>query len=106
MIKLSISPEIDLLRSEFKAWLSTNPPPRAHDTSLETFQRIGREWHSTLAGAQWLGTHWPVAYGGRGKTLVEEAVIQEELARTGAPQILGLFGITMVGPVLISHGTD
>lgn len=106
MIKLSISPEIDLLRSEFKAWLSAHPPPKAQDSSLETFQRIGREWHRTLAASQWLGTHWPVAYGGRGKTLVEEAVIQEELARTGAPQILGLFGITMVGPVLISHGTD
>lgn len=106
MIKLSISPEIDLLRSEFKSWLSANPPPKAVDTSLETFQAIGREWHRTLAAAQWLGTHWPVAYGGRGKTLVEEAVIQEELARTGAPQILGLFGITMVGPVLISHGSE
>jgi alkylation response protein AidB-like acyl-CoA dehydrogenase len=37
---------------------------------------------------------------------VEEAIVQEELVRVSAPQILGLFGITMVGPVLIAHGTE
>jgi alkylation response protein AidB-like acyl-CoA dehydrogenase len=37
--------------------------------------------------------------------LVEEAIVQEELVRVSAPQILGLFGLTMVGPVIISHGT-
>lgn len=106
MIKLSISAEIDSFREEFRTWLSTNKPPTFDDTSLETFQSIGREWHERLAASGWLGVHWPKQFGGKGRTLVEEAVIQEELARVGAPQILGLFGLTMVGPVLISHGSE
>ena len=106
MIKLSISPEIDSFREEFRVWLSSNPPPVYTDSSLETFEKVGREWHRCLADAGWLGNHWPEKFGGKSRTLVEEAVVQEELARIGAPQILGLFGITMVGPVLISHGSD
>jgi alkylation response protein AidB-like acyl-CoA dehydrogenase len=36
---------------------------------------------------------------------VEEAILQEELGKARAPQVVGLFGLTMVGPVLIRHGT-
>jgi alkylation response protein AidB-like acyl-CoA dehydrogenase len=54
----------------------------------------------------WIGTHWPLQWGGRGLSLVEEAIVQEELVRVEAPQVLGLFGLTMVGPVLIAHGSD
>jgi len=58
-----------------------------------------------LAASNWVGVHWPTEYGGRGLSLVEEAVLQEELVNVSAPQLLGLFGLTMVGPVLIKHGT-
>jgi alkylation response protein AidB-like acyl-CoA dehydrogenase len=106
VLKLSISEQSEKFRSEFRAWLASNPPPKTSDTSLETFEKVGRAWQKTLAAAGWLGTHWPKDFGGRGLSLVEEAIVQEELVRVAAPQILGLFGITMVGPVLISHGTE
>jgi alkylation response protein AidB-like acyl-CoA dehydrogenase len=106
VLKLSISEQSEKFRSEFRVWLASNPPPKTPDTSLETFEKVGRAWQKTLASAGWLGTHWPKDFGGRGLSLVEEAIVQEELVRVAAPQILGLFGITMVGPVLISHGTE
>lgn len=106
MLKLSISPQSEQFRSTFREWLEKNPPPKVDDTSLDSFERTGRAWQQTLASAQWIGTHWPKEYGGRGLSLVEEAIVQEELVRVSAPQILGLFGLTMVGPVLINHGTD
>jgi alkylation response protein AidB-like acyl-CoA dehydrogenase len=107
VLKLSISETSEQFRESFREWLAQNPVPEAHDqTSLDEFQRVGRAWQRTLSGGGWLGTHWPKEYGGRGLSLVEEAIVQEELVRVGAPQILGLFGLTMVGPVLISHGTD
>jgi alkylation response protein AidB-like acyl-CoA dehydrogenase len=106
MLKLSLSERSEAFRSSFREWLASNPPPKAsNDTSLEEFERTGREWQRLLSSGKWLGTHWPVEFGGRGLTLVEEAIVQEELVRVSAPQILGLFGLTMVGPVLISHGT-
>ena len=107
MLKLSLSESSENFRASLREWLAKNPvPPTTADTSLETFERIGRAWQRSLASGGWLGTHWPTEYGGRGLTLVEEAIVQEELVRVSAPQILGLFGLTMVGPVLISHGSE
>ncbi len=107
MLKLSLSESSENFRASLREWLAKNPvPPATSDTSLETFERVGREWQRSLSAGGWLGTHWPKEYGGRGLTLVEEAIVQEELVRVSAPQILGLFGLTMVGPVLISHGSE
>ncbi len=108
MLTLALSERVEQLRKELRSWLAANPPPCASaegDPGLEEFQARGRAWQRTLAAGRWLGVHWPENYGGRGLSLVEEAVVQEELARAGAPQVLGLFGLTMVGPVLIEHGT-
>ncbi len=107
MLKLSLSESSENFRASLREWLAQNPAPRSSsDTSLESFERVGRAWQRSLAAGGWLGTHWPKEYGGRGLTLVEEAIVQEELVRVSAPQILGLFGLTMVGPVLISHGSE
>ncbi len=106
MIKLSISEQVEAFRAELRGWLHANPPPRLEkDAALENFIKIGKEWQAKLAAGRWIGVYWPKEFGGRGLSLVEEAVVQEELVRANAPQILGLFGLTMVGPVLIKHGT-
>src|SRR4051794_38021940 len=103
MLQLKLSPEIEQFRSEFRTWLKGNRPPATRDdTSLKTFQTVGRDWQRKLGEGRWLGVHWPKEFGGRGLTLVHEAVAQEELVGANAPQILGLFGLTMVGPVLIA----
>ena len=107
MLKLSISDSVEALRAEFRAWLQKNPPPtHDRDPSLDTFISRGREWQAKLAAGRWVAVSWPEQYGGRGLSLVEEAVLQEELVRVNSPQLLGLFGLTMVGPVLIRHGTN
>lgn len=106
MLKLAISESSEAFRASFRDWLTKNPPPAAPlETSLEEFERVGRAWQLQLSSGRWIGTHWPEAFGGRGLSLVEEAIVQEELVRVAAPQILGLFGLTMVGPVLISYGS-
>ncbi len=106
MLKLSLSETSEAFRASLREWLSKNPPPPTpSETSLEEFERVGRAWQRQLAAGRWIGTHWPSEFGGRGLSLVEEAIVQEELVRVSAPQVLGLFGLTMVGPVLISHGS-
>lgn len=106
MLRLAISQSSEEFRNELRKWLAVNAPPVARDSSLDEFERVGREWQSSLSSGRWLGTHWPAEFGGRGLSLVEEAIVQEELVRVAAPQVLGLFGLTMVGPVLIAHGTE
>jgi alkylation response protein AidB-like acyl-CoA dehydrogenase len=53
-----------------------------------------------------VGFHWPVEHGGRGASSTQVAIYNEELARAGAPPIVGRGGVTLVGPTLIAHGTD
>ena len=107
MIKLRLGEESEKFRCELSNWLKTNRPPadKLTDTSLNQFVSVGRAWQQQLAAGKWLGVYWPEEYGGRGLSLAEEAIVQEELLRVSAPQVLGLFGITMVGPVIIRHGT-
>ncbi len=106
MLRLSLGEHAESFRLEFRDWLEKNPAPKVeHDSSLESFQEIGRSWQRQLAQGGWMAVHWPKEVGGRGLSLIEEAIVQEELVRAHSPQVLGLFGLTMVGPVLIQHGT-
>jgi alkylation response protein AidB-like acyl-CoA dehydrogenase len=106
MLQLELSPAVGEFRKSLRLWLSQQEIPKLKNHSdLNEFVRCGRAWQKQLASGNWLGVHWPNVYGGRGLSLVEEAVVLEELARVNAPQVLGLFGLTMVGPVLIEHGT-
>ena len=106
MLKLAVSPEVESFRRDLQKWLASNKPPKAKSTSLAHFVESGRKWQQQLAKERWIAVHWPEEFGGRGLSLVEEAVVQEELVRVESPQILGLFGLTMVGPVLIEHGAE
>lgn len=106
MISLSLNPKTEDLRRELKVWLEKNRPPALSEkVSLEEFIKVSREWQGQLAGGNWVGVHWPEQYGGRGLSIVEEAVVQEVLAEAGSPQLINIFGLTMVGPVLIAHGS-
>jgi alkylation response protein AidB-like acyl-CoA dehydrogenase len=88
------------LRDELRAWLAEHPPPAADDVDAM------RDWQRALHAGGWVGIHWPVEYGGRGASVTQVAVYNEELARAGAPPLLGRAGITLVGPTLIAHGTE
>ena len=50
--------------------------------------------------------HWPRQYGGRGATMFENYILQEEFARALAPEIIGRIGVNLVGPTLIAHGSE
>lgn len=107
MLKLSISEQAEKFRTEFRRWLEVNPLPKLDDgADLDQFISTARACQKDLAKGNWVGVHWPTQYGGRGMSLIEEAVVQEELVRVESPQLLGLFGLTMVGPVLIKHGNE
>jgi alkylation response protein AidB-like acyl-CoA dehydrogenase len=49
---------------------------------------------------------WPTEYGGRGATLVEQAIFNEEIVRSRAPMVANVLGLAMGGPTVIAHGTE
>jgi alkylation response protein AidB-like acyl-CoA dehydrogenase len=102
---LSFSPAEEHFRAELRAWLEANPPGVEPDR-LDLAVAHGKAWQGKLYDAGWCGVHWPKQYGGRGASLIEQIIFQEEMARAGSPQLVNLAGLTMGGPVLIAHGTE
>ena len=49
---------------------------------------------------------WPVAYGGRGASPLQQAIVADEMARANAPSPINPLGIGIVGPTIIAHGTE
>lgn len=79
-------------------------PPRV-DNLTEDVANL-RRWQAELAQARWVGVTWPEEYGGRGAGPIEHFIVQEEMARAHAPELVGRIGINLVGPTLLAHGTD
>jgi alkylation response protein AidB-like acyl-CoA dehydrogenase len=93
-------------RSELRAWLRENVPRDPLPTRLEEEAAFLTAWQRKLYEGGWVAVHWPREYGGRGASLTEQAIFQEEMARARAPQVMNRVGINLVGPTLIAHGTE
>src|SRR5437016_8675437 len=65
-----------------------------------------RQWQRTLFHGGYAGLAWPREYGGRGATLMEQIVFNEEVARAHAADPLNRIGLYMVGPTIIAAGTE
>jgi len=93
-------------RAELRAWLVAHVPRGPWPESLDAEAAFLTAWQRTLYDAGWVAVHWPRQHGGRGASLTETAIYQEEMARARAPQIMNRVGVNNVGPTLIAHGTD
>jgi alkylation response protein AidB-like acyl-CoA dehydrogenase len=97
----------EAFREELRAWLTEHRPPTGIEfAATPEDAELVRDWHRTLHAGGWVGIHWPVEYGGRGASLLQVAVYNQELARLDAPPLLGRAGISLVGPTLMTHGTE
>jgi alkylation response protein AidB-like acyl-CoA dehydrogenase len=65
-----------------------------------------REWSRRLFEAGYAGLTWPTEYGGAGAPYTHQAILLEEVARAEAPEHIGIIGLGMAGPTIISHGTE
>jgi alkylation response protein AidB-like acyl-CoA dehydrogenase len=97
-------------RDELRAWLAENCP---HDWARRrrTFDNRDElaafliDWQRRLHAADYVGLSWPVEYGGRGATIMEQAIFYEEMARAQAPELPNAIGLDMAGPAIMVHGT-
>jgi alkylation response protein AidB-like acyl-CoA dehydrogenase len=104
-VDLTLSPAELAFRDELRDWLQANhpgPQPLGDEAGF----RFRREWQRRLHDAGWAGISWPIEYGGRGATLVEQAIFNEEIVRARAPEAANLLGLAMGGPTVIAHGTE
>jgi alkylation response protein AidB-like acyl-CoA dehydrogenase len=102
---LTLSSSELAFRDELRAWLAENHPGREPEGDEAAFA-FRRAWQRQLHAAGWAGVSWPSQYGGRGATLVEQAIYNEEVVRARAPQTANVLGLAMGGPTVIAHGTE
>ncbi|MEU9119833.1 acyl-CoA dehydrogenase family protein [Streptomyces sp. NPDC048506] len=104
---LTPSPADEAFRAEARAWLGTHVPAEPLP-SLETEQGFAahRAWERTLHADRWSVVSWPPEYGGRGASLVQWLLFEEEYYAAGAPGRVGQNGINLLAPTLFEHGTE
>ncbi len=109
---LTPTPQERAFRDEIRGWLETNLPegwgtPEYEEPATPAAQvAFARAWQRKLYDGGWAGITWPQEYGGRGASLIEQLVYNEEYARLRAPDILALkIALSLVGPTIIACGT-
>ena len=81
----------------------------AHDAGSEGEKervKAAQTWQAFLYDSGWAGITWPRQHGGRGGTIVEQMIFNQELAHYDVPGNVFAQGIGMAGPTLIAHGSQ
>jgi alkylation response protein AidB-like acyl-CoA dehydrogenase len=108
----SFTPEQETFRHELRTWLKANVPPEA--TELRHLQpqasvadlKFLKSWQKKVHEGGWAGISWPKEYGGRGASLVQRMIFDQEMTARKAPGLMNVLGLEIVGPTLIVHGTE
>src|SRR3982074_649086 len=108
---LGFTADEEAFREEIRTWLDLNLPAEWRGRGVGGFcadaandpSRQGQRW---LHEGGWLKLAWPLEAGGRAATPVMQAIYQEEMAKVGAPIILGRLGVSLLAPTLLVHGSD
>src|SRR5262245_17362222 len=99
---LSYSPEEESFRQQVRKWIAEHAPKRSEMRDLDAM----RAWQRELHGAGFLGAGWPKEYGGAQLSKIQQAILNEELARANAPGVVNAMAIWWVGPAIIRYGTE
>ncbi|WP_423457172.1 acyl-CoA dehydrogenase family protein [Ottowia sp. VDI28] len=97
---------LDQFREEVRQFVHEQLPPELRQTVRQGQQPTREQligWHERLAQAGILVPHWPAQWGGRGWTVTQQMIFDEEMALGGAPE-LNAITFDMIGPVLMRYG--
>src|SRR5262245_13317538 len=102
----------EAFRAEVRAWLQANLPAgwgtpayRKPESGAEKIA-ASKAWQAALHRGGWADITWPREFGGRGATLVEQLIFNEECAAANAPDSINLsVALGLVGPTLMACGT-
>jgi len=95
--------------AEARAWLAANVPAAWRRDRCWTrsddpmWREIARDWQRKLYDGGWIAISWPREHGGRGATVIERWLFEEELDRAGAPYPPGSANVDMIGQALLRH---
>jgi alkylation response protein AidB-like acyl-CoA dehydrogenase len=116
-VDIDDSPDEAAFRLEARSWLRDHAPAKGSvddfsegffdpDADVAWLMARSTEWQRTLWDGGWAGISYPRGWYGRGGTLTQEVIFDEEMSRFGV--ITGAFAVShsMVGPAILAFGTD
>jgi alkylation response protein AidB-like acyl-CoA dehydrogenase len=82
--------DLEALRQDVRSWLAVHAPQGWREASQthEQFAADQRAWFLKLVEGGYAIPHWPAEWPGGGRSLAEQKVIYEELARADTPRLL------------------
>jgi alkylation response protein AidB-like acyl-CoA dehydrogenase len=112
-MQLSFSEEDEQFRDEVASWLADNLcgefeiiRGRGGPGDEHMYVEERNKWERQLSAGGWTCIGWPTEYGGRGASIEQQVVFNEEYARVGGPGRMGHIGETLTGPTLIAFGSE
>jgi alkylation response protein AidB-like acyl-CoA dehydrogenase len=105
-VNLDFDASLAAFRAEVADWLAEHvpAPPLPSVDSADGFA-LHRAFEARLADARLAAVSWPAEYGGRGASLLEWLVFEEEYHAAGGPVRVGQNGLFVLAPTLLAHGT-
>ena len=105
-MELRFSEADEEFRQTARTWLEENvpDPPLPSGDTAEGFA-LHLDWEHKLFDARWAVVSWPEEYGGRGASIWQWLIFEEEYYRAGAPQRVTQNGIFLLAPTVFEFGT-
>jgi len=110
--------ELESFRRDARAWLEANCPAEMRQPVVSEYDicwggrhskfqsEAQRRWMQVMGERGWTVPSWPKVYGGGGLSKEEAAVLNAEMRALNCRPPLSSFGIWMLGPALLAHGTE
>ena len=79
------SPDEVGFRLRLRAWIDVHNPGLPASSTDDDYWEGQAAWHQSLYDGGFFGVTWPTEIGGQGLASVYDVIVDEELARAGAP---------------------
>jgi alkylation response protein AidB-like acyl-CoA dehydrogenase len=106
---LNFTPEEEEFRRKVRDWMANNRPVAMHQRGVvdgKTWVQRAKDWQRRLYEGGYLALAWPKEYGGQALDPMRQAIVSEEMMRANHPGVIGSNSISMLGPTLITWGTE
>jgi alkylation response protein AidB-like acyl-CoA dehydrogenase len=100
--------DLRVFREEIRTWLRENDPGAPPPLDTHEMREWSAAWQRRQYDCGWAGIDWPVEYGGRGLSFLEQIIWFEEYVQSGLPVGHSCFVVALAhaGPTLIARGSE
>jgi alkylation response protein AidB-like acyl-CoA dehydrogenase len=101
-VRVALTAQQEAFRAEVRRFTTTVGPEPVHASVDEQFAYLVA-FQGRLDAAGLAVVAWPEAYGGRGLSPVEYAIVCDELGQARCPEVINFVGLDVIAPALLEY---